>query len=174
MKGKIPVQDAWASRVSLRYAEPVEGGGGNGGRGLVWGSWAGEGGFSLASQSRELESHLILASKIQGLELHLSSASHFGKSFRQVIWASFSCTSIWQGFIASKFSKYSGHVRGRREVNFSYPLPEANFKEARGRNTGQAFTESTHRNICVGCAYINNVHMLSLNITQICVCWAWA
>jgi hypothetical protein len=68
---------------------------------------SGGGGFSLASQSRELESHLILASKIRGPESHLSSASYFGKSFRQVIWASLSGTSIWQGFIASKFSKYS-------------------------------------------------------------------
>jgi hypothetical protein len=62
-------------------------------------------GVSLASQSRKLELHPNLASKIRGLESHLSSASYFGKSFRQVIWASFSVTSIWRGFIASKFSK---------------------------------------------------------------------
>jgi hypothetical protein len=64
-------------------------------------------GVSLASQSRELESHLILASKIRGLESHLSSASCFGKLFRQVIWTSLSGTSIWLGFMASKFGKYS-------------------------------------------------------------------
>ncbi len=58
-------------------------------------------GVTLASQTRELESHLILARKICGLESHLSSASYFGKSFRQVIWASLSGTSIWRGFIAS-------------------------------------------------------------------------
>jgi hypothetical protein len=64
-------------------------------------------GVTLASQSRELESHLIPARKIRGLESHLSSASHFGKSFRQVIRASLSGTSIWRGFTASKFGKYS-------------------------------------------------------------------
>jgi hypothetical protein len=64
-------------------------------------------GVTLASQSRELESHLIPARKIRGLESHLSSASYFGKSFRQVIWASLSGTSIWRGFVASKFNKYS-------------------------------------------------------------------
>jgi hypothetical protein len=64
-------------------------------------------GATLASQSRELESHLILERKIRGLESHLSSASYFGKSFRQAIWASLSGISVWRGFIASKFSKYS-------------------------------------------------------------------
>jgi hypothetical protein len=64
-------------------------------------------GVTPASQSRELESHLIMARKIRGLESHLSSASYFGKSLRQAIWASFSGTTIWRGFIASKFGKYS-------------------------------------------------------------------
>ncbi len=64
-------------------------------------------GVSLASQSRKLESHLILARKIRGLESHLSSASYFGTSFQQAIWASLSGISIWRGFLASKFSKYS-------------------------------------------------------------------
>jgi hypothetical protein len=65
-----------------------------GGPGLAWGACAGEGGVTLASQSRRLESQL-------------SSASYFGKSFWQAIWASFSGTAIWRGFIASKFGKCS-------------------------------------------------------------------
>jgi hypothetical protein len=69
-------------------------------------------GVTLASQSRELESHLILARKIRGLESHLSSASYFGESFRQAILATYSGTSIWRGFIASKFSKHSVGFQG--------------------------------------------------------------
>ncbi len=68
-------------------------GGGDWPAGSCLGILSGGRGVTLASQSRELESHL-------------SSASYFGKSF-QVIWASLSGTSIWRGFIASKFSKYS-------------------------------------------------------------------
>jgi hypothetical protein len=82
-------------------------------------------GVTLASQSRELESHLFLASKIHGLESHLGSASYFGKSFRQAIWASFSGTTIWRGFMASKFGKYSvgfwNEVK-RRRVNCVYSV----------------------------------------------------
>ncbi len=68
-------------------------------------------GVTLASQSRELESHLILARKIRGLESHLSSASCFGKSFRQATWASLTGISFWRSFITSKFSKYSVGLR---------------------------------------------------------------
>jgi hypothetical protein len=73
-------------------------------------------GVTLASQSCELESHLILARKIRGLESHLSSGSYFGKSFRQAIWASPSGISIWRGFIASKFGKYSVGFKNKIEA----------------------------------------------------------
>jgi hypothetical protein len=46
------------------------------------------------------------------LESHLSSASYFGKSFRQAISATYSGISTWQGFIASKFSKHSVGFQG--------------------------------------------------------------
>jgi hypothetical protein len=74
----------------LRYAEPVGGGeGGTAGRVFSRGPERGRE-VTLANQSRELESHLILARKICGLESHLSSASYFGKSLQQAIWASLS------------------------------------------------------------------------------------
>jgi hypothetical protein len=113
MKGKVPVQDAWASRFSFPPPPPPSFRGAGGGRGGGMAGWVLFGypergrGVTLASQYHELESHLILARKIRGLESHLSSASYFGKSFRQVIWASLSGTSIWRGPIASKFGKYS-------------------------------------------------------------------
>jgi hypothetical protein len=112
MKGKVPVQDAWASRVSFMPPPPPPlrgAGGGEGGRmagRVLLGDPERGRGVTLASQSCELESHLILARKIRGLESHLSSASYFGKSFWQAIWASPSSISIWRGFIASKFGKY--------------------------------------------------------------------
>ena len=114
MKGKVPVQDAWASRVSFPPPPPPLLRGAGGGKGV--GGMAGrvflgdpEGGKGVipASQSRELESHLILARKNRRLESHLSLARYFGKSFWRVIWASLSGTLIWRGFMASKFGKYS-------------------------------------------------------------------
>ncbi len=81
MKVKVPVQDAWASRVSPLPPPPsfvggVAGGGGGrvGGPVPAWGFWVGKGG-SLASKSRELTWRLFLASKFSGLKSHINPAS---------------------------------------------------------------------------------------------------
>ncbi len=119
MKGKVPVWDAQAGRVGsprpsplLRHAEPVWGGGREGvyRAGSCLGILSGEGGVTLASKYREPDSHSILARKNRRLGSHLSSASYFGKLFRQVISATYSGISIWRGFIASKFSRFIQRV----------------------------------------------------------------
>jgi hypothetical protein len=50
---------------------------------------------------------LFLAGKNRGLESHLGSASCCGRLFWRVILASLSGTSIWRGFVASKFGEHS-------------------------------------------------------------------
>jgi hypothetical protein len=62
MKGKVPVQDAWASRVSLPPPPGAKGGEVGWRAGSCLGILSGEGG-SLASHYHELESRLFLASK---------------------------------------------------------------------------------------------------------------
>jgi hypothetical protein len=66
------------------------------GRVLLGDSEHREGGFSLASQYRELELHLFLASKNRGLESHLGSASHFGELFGQAFPAHQFGGVLWQ------------------------------------------------------------------------------
>jgi hypothetical protein len=84
MKGKVPVQDAWASRVSLP-PPPGAAGGEVGWRARsCLGILSREGG-SLASHYRELESRLFLASKIRGwsrtLIRQVAEADYFGGLF---------------------------------------------------------------------------------------------
>ncbi len=110
MKVKVPVQDAWVSRVRLLPPPPSSvvrscWGGGGGGPGLAWGFWAGKGG-SLASKYRELHWRLFLASKFSRLKSHMNPASCHGGFFWQVISEGDFGIFIWRVFMASKSSGF--------------------------------------------------------------------
>jgi hypothetical protein len=101
MKVKVPVQDAWASRVSLLPPPPfsiggVGGGGEGGGAGLAWEFLARKGG-SLASKSRELKWRLFLASNFSGLKSNINPARCHDRF-------------LWRDISAHLFGRFSWQV----------------------------------------------------------------
>jgi hypothetical protein len=101
MKGKVPVQDAWASWVSfpplplLRYTETVGGRGGMAGRVLLGDPERGRGGYSGKSIPRA-----GIAPNSGKENPRAGVALEFGKLFWQIIpasiWPSLSGTTIWR------------------------------------------------------------------------------
>ena len=110
MKVKVPVQDAWASRVSPLPPPPcsVDGAaGGGGGKGWRAGSCLGilsrEGG-SLARKGHELKWRLFLASKFIGIKWCINLASFHVGFYWRVSLVGYFGAFIWRVFMASKSS----------------------------------------------------------------------
>ncbi len=126
MKVKVPVQDAWASRVSLLPPPPSSvvqscwGGGGGWRAGSCLGILSREGG-SLASQYHELKWRLILASKFGGLKSHINPASCHGGFFWRVISAHLFGGFSWQVNQAGFEEKQSKEKRSKL-YTFREPL----------------------------------------------------
>jgi hypothetical protein len=111
MNVKVPVQDAWATRVGSlpptpsSVGEVAGGGGGMAGWVLPGDSEQGRGG-SLASKSRELKLRVFPASKFSGLKSRIILASFHSGFYWRVFLAGYFSTFIWRVFIASKSSGF--------------------------------------------------------------------